>query len=265
MVIKFIKKMISKIKVYYYYFIEPKSRNFFFILIYRKLLNIFRNKKKLKETKNIIEKWCDKKKILEKNFYIKIGIKKPKDFFQNYNSFYLSAKLKQKNLNYKMGGMANLNLIYNIIEHQKPKKILETGVAFGWSTLAIILSKSFGSKLTSIDLSYPTKSSEKFVGMAIPSNLKKKFNLLRDVDYKCLVDFYLKKKKFDLVHYDSDKSYLGKIKNYDLIWKILNKRGCFISDDISDNSAFYDFIKKKKINFFYILKFKNKHIGIVYK
>ena len=25
----------------------------------------------------------------------------------------------------------------------------------------------------------------------------------------------------------------------------LNKNGCFVSDDISDNSAFYEFVKKK--------------------
>ena len=53
-------------------------------------------------------------------------------------------------------------------------------------------------------------------------------------------------------------------KNYDLIWKILNKNGCFVSDDISDNSAFYEFVKKKKFKY-YILKLNNKYIGIVFK
>ena len=38
----------------------------------------------------------------------------------------------------------------------------------------------------------------------------------------------IKKKKFDFIHYDSDKSYNGRKKNYKLIWEILNKNGvCF--------------------------------------
>ena len=264
MISNFKKKIFDKLRVYFYYLITPKSRKFFFILIYRKFLNFFKFNKNLEKKSFLVNSWCYKKKILEKNFYMKIGFKKTENFFQKHRSFYLMAKLKEKNLVYKMGGMAHLNLIYNLIKCYNPKQILETGVAFGWSTLAIILSKSQKSNLISIDLSYPTKSSYKLVGMAIPSNLKKKFTLLSGIDYEYLYKFVINKKKFDFIHYDSDKSYLGRKKNYNLIWKILNKNGCFISDDISDNSAFYEFVTKKKLKY-YILKFNRKYIGIVYK
>ena len=74
----------------------------------------------------------------------------------------------------------------------------------------------------------------------------------------------IKKKKFDFIHYDSDKSYNGRKKNYNLIWEILNKNGCFVSDDISDNFAFYHFVTSKKLKY-YVLDYNNKFIGIVFK
>ena len=127
-----------------------------------------------------------------------------------------------------------------------------------------MLSKNHNSNLTCIDLSYPTKSSNKLVGGALPANFKNKLTLYEGVDYKYLKFLYEKKKLFDLIHYDSDKSYNGRKKNYKIIWKILNKNGCFISDDISDNSAFYEFVKINKLNY-YILQFKDKYVGVVIK
>ena len=53
-------------------------------------------------------------------------------------------------------------------------------------------------------------------------------------------------------------------KNYKLIWEILNKNGCFVSDDIADNFAFYQFVNSKKLKY-YVLDFNNKFIGIVFK
>ncbi len=260
----FFKKFILKIEAYYYYFINKNSRKYFFVLISRKVSSLFKKSNDLKNLEFTITQWCKKNKLLEEVFYKKLGLEAPKDFFIDYSSYYLSAKLKQKNLNYKMGGMAHLNLIYNLIRHYKPKKILETGVAFGWSTLVLILSKTQNSELISIDLSYPTKSSERFVAKALPYNFKNKFKLFMGIDHDYLNLFKNNKKKFDFIHYDSDKSYNGRKKNYKLIWEILNKNGCFISDDISDNFAFYEFVTSQKLNY-YVLNFNNKYIGIVFK
>ncbi len=71
-------------------------------------------------------------------------------------------------------------------------------------------------------------------------------------------------KKFDFCHYDSDKSYQGRMFAYNKIWKNLKKKGIFLSDDISDNMAFFDFckIKKKKP---LIIKYKNKFLGLTVK
>ena len=258
------KRLVEKFKTYYYYLVNNNSRKYFFILISRKILNLFKVTRDTKKKNEIVQNWCNKNKISEKKFYLKIGLKKVGNFFEEKKSYYNSARLKEKKLDYKMGGMAHLNLIYNLIKHYKSQKILETGVAFGWSTLVFILAKKNHSTLTSVDLSYPTKSSYKFVGRALPSNFKKKFILLRGIDYYFLKFFNNQKKYFDFIHYDSDKSYLGRKKNYELIWKILKKKGCFVSDDISDNPAFYEFVKFNKLNY-YILSSNSKFIGVVFK
>ena len=260
----FLKKILNKFKVYFFYYLNKDTREFFFILIKRKFYTLFdiTNNNKIKN--EFINSWCDRKKITEENFYKKIGIKKWKNFFLENKTFYNSAINKQKKIGFKMGGMAHLNLIYNLTIYLKPKNILETGVAFGWSTLVFVLSKKNFSKLTSLDLDYPSMSSHKFVGMALPSNLRTKFKLLKGVDYKFLKNFKDKKKYFDFIHYDSDKSYDGRKKNYNLIWKILEKKGCFISDDISDNSAFYEFINSIKVKY-YIIKLEKKFVGILFK
>ena len=260
----FSKKLFDKLKVYYFYYIKKKSRKFFFILVWRKVFNILNKNSREKYTKDFVSEWCKKKIISEHNFYRKIGLKYSKNFFDDKKSYYLQARIKERNLKYKMGGMAHLNLIYNLNKHLMPKKILETGVAFGWSTLVFVLSKSNQASLTSIDLSYPTSSSDKFVALAVPSHLKKKFKLLKGIDNNFLKLFKQKNFSFDFIHYDSDKSYIGRKKNYDLIWQILKKKGCFVSDDISDNSAFYEFVVSKKIKY-YIIKSSSKYVGVVFK
>jgi predicted O-methyltransferase YrrM len=76
------------------------------------------------------------------------------------------------------------------------------------------------------------------------------------------------KKKFNLVHYDSDKSYYGRKKSYETLWFLIKKNGILISDDISDNYAFINFVKQKKLiknKSYFILKYKNKFIGIAIK
>ena len=156
--------------------------------------------------------------------------------------------------------------MYNLAKLKNINNILETGVANGWSSLAILLSiqESNNKKLTSIDLPYPYKNSDKYIGCAVPNNLRNNWRLIINNDKKILTDFLNKKLKFDLVHYDSDKSYDGRINSYELIWKLLNHNGILISDDISDNNAFIFFAKSKNL-IPIIYKHESKMIGILRK
>ena len=190
-------------------------------------------------------------------------IYKPQNKYKNI--FTQQKQLVNKNP-YKFGGAGDLEILYNICKINNIKNILETGVANGWSSLAILLSidGDENKNLTSIDLPYPFKDSEKYIGLAVPKNLRQKWNLIIDDDKKIINNFVLIGKKFDFVHYDSDKSYSGRIKSYNLIWKILSSKGILMSDDVSDNNAFVEFAKQKNVKY-YIYKFESKNIGIIQK
>ena len=64
--------MFEKIKVYYFYLINKNSRNFFFILIWRKILKLFIKNNKEKFSKIFILKWCGRRTISEVTFIEKL-------------------------------------------------------------------------------------------------------------------------------------------------------------------------------------------------
>ena len=120
-----LEKLFNKFKTYYYYLANENSRKYFFILISRKIFNLFNKSSDLKKANDKVFSWCKRKTISEKKFYLKIGLRKHRNFFEEKKSYYISAKLKEKKLNYKMGGMAHLNLIYNLTKYCGPKKYLK--------------------------------------------------------------------------------------------------------------------------------------------
>ena len=79
----FPKKLFNKLKVYYFYFINEKSRKFFFILIWRKINTLFNKNSGDKFNKNFILEWCNRKIISEQNFYRRIGWKNSQNFFDD--------------------------------------------------------------------------------------------------------------------------------------------------------------------------------------
>jgi hypothetical protein len=70
-----------------------------------------------------------------------------------------------------MGGPGDLNLLYAATLLLGARRIVETGVAYGWSTLAILaaLNGREGVKLVSVDMPYPKMNNEPFVGAGPPA------------------------------------------------------------------------------------------------
>ena len=252
----------KKIKILFYYL-----KNFVF---YKHLFYKFINK--LKINKEIIPKIEIEKKILKdykiyntKEFVEKV-LQKPYFLFSDCEKeqYYKSKEILKK-INVKMGGGANIDLLYSIIINSKFDRIIESGVAYGWSSLSILsaIKNKKNAKLISIDLPYPDLSSVKYIGSVVPLHLKEKWQLIRKSDRSALKTV-LVNNKFNLFHYDSDKSYYGRTWAYNLIWSYLEKDGILISDDISDNLAFTDFVNKIKVKPI-IIQFKNKYIGLIFK
>ena len=166
-----------------------------------------------------------------------------------------------------MGGPGDIHLLYAATRLSGAKRVVETGVAYGWSSLAILaaLKDCDGGKLASVDMPYPKMNNEAFVGIVVPEWLQEKWVMIREPDRNGLVKaIALLGGEIDLCHYDSDKSYWGRRFGYHLMWNALRSGGVFISDDIQDNSAFQEFVEVRKLNFS-VTEFQQKFVGILRK
>jgi hypothetical protein len=109
-----------------------------------------------------------------------------------------------------LGGGGSIDLIYFICRIIKPAYVIETGVAAGWSSYAILeaLSKNEKGHLDSSDLPYfRIEDPEKYIGILVPDELRnvKNWRLETKGDSENLNIFLAEHKKFSVVHYDSDK------------------------------------------------------------
>ena len=176
------------------------------------------------------------------------------------------AQLRANETPFHMGGAGNLSLLYNVCEQLQAGFAIETGVAYGWSSFAILLSliKRAESRLVSIDMPYPTMGNEEFVGVVVPQQFKSHWSLIREPDISGLPKAIASVPTLDLVHYDSDKSYLGRMFSYPKLYDKLRKGGVFISDDINDNLAFKHFCEGINIMPI-VIAFEQKYVGVFIK
>jgi predicted O-methyltransferase YrrM len=166
-----------------------------------------------------------------------------------------------------MGGPADLDLLYAAVRLSNAYSVIETGVAYGWSSLAILaaLEGREGAHLVSVDMPYPKMNNDDFVGIVVPDRFRKNWELVRQPDRNGLKSaLSLVGGSIDLCHFDSDKSYYGRQFAYPLLWDALSPGGIFISDDIQDNLAFQEFVEAKGAPFA-VTESAGKHVGLVRK
>ncbi|WP_419869070.1 class I SAM-dependent methyltransferase [Chryseobacterium sp. CT-SW4] len=186
-------------------------------------------------------------------------------FQETFKDILEEAKRKEAECPVKMGGAGALELIYYSCAYTEAKNVLETGVAYGWSSLAslLYLDQHTGT-LFSSDMPYLGQDSDQYVGYIVPEKLKNNWKLFRYADKESLPKIFAENKIFDVVHYDSDKSYNGRMWAYKELYAHLRSGGVFISDDIGDNSAYQDFCESHNIDTL-VIEFEGKYVGVFIK
>jgi hypothetical protein len=122
-----------------------------------------------------------------------------------------------------------------------------------------------GGRLVSVDMPYPKENKEDFVGIAVPAEWRREWTLIREPDRNGLKKAIKRLGgTIDLCHYDSDKSYPGRMFAYPILWDALRPGGVFISDDIQDNFAFRDFCAARGIAYA-VTESEGKYVGIARK
>ncbi len=152
----------------------------------------------------------------------------------------------------EMGGAGDLSLIHAAVMLSGAERVIETGVAYGWSSLAILsaLEGRDGARLVSVDMPYPGRGNEPWVGIAVPDRLREKWTLLRIPDRPGVPRaISAQGGTIDLAHYDSDKSWYGRAYAIPLLWEALVPGGILIVDDIQDNMGFAAFVDEHKPDF----------------
>ncbi len=253
--------LISKVKTLTWYLARPKYYSQMPSLFKQAL---FGSNDEASMKKNL--EWCNKYSVpTEKALNMLTGQSEFSTIESRYPAEYKEAQKRQDECPLPMGGAGNIDLIYNLCEFLKANTVIETGVSFGWSSLAILLSidKRQG-RLFSIDMPYAKMNNEDYVGVVVPQQLRSNWELIRLPDRKGIKIALDKTKSIDLCHYDSDKSYEGRMFAYPLLWNALRPGGFFISDDIQDNLGFHDFCIKNQFSPV-IVESNGKYIGVIKK
>jgi predicted O-methyltransferase YrrM len=178
-----------------------------------------------------------------------------------------AARRRGESARHKMGGGGHIELIYAIARLTAARACLETGVAYGWSSLAFLaaMEKNGDGRLVSVDRPYPGMGNEGDVGIVVPERFKHRWIIIREPDrnglHRAAGAF---PEGIDIAHYDSDKSYRGRMFGYPILWDALKPGGVFLSDDIQDNMAFADFVRHKDASFG-VVEGGGKYIGLAVK
>ena len=231
----------------------------------RKIIKNIFNRQSAFKGKEKTNLWAAKRAVSQEAAIERLFGKKSQPFSEKFSAEYAEALQKQDNCPVKMGGAGALELIYEACEFTQAKAVVETGVAYGWSSFAALKSlEKRGGTLYSSDMPYLEQNGDQYVGYIDPENLKANWKLFRHADKESLPKIFVEAPQFDVVHYDSDKAYEGMFWAYNELYPRLRKGGVFISDDINDNSAFQDFCEKNGIEPT-VVDFEGKYVGIFVK
>ncbi len=145
----------------------------------------------------------------------------------------------------ELGGAAFLEACYALVRVLQPEAVLETGVAHGYSTAAILqaLEDNGRGSLYSVDLPMFRRGVVAHTGGAVPQRLKDsgRWRLLVGPDRRVLPRLLNRVGAFDVFFYDSDKSYDGMLRTWRLAWPHMRRGAVLMVDDVQEHDAFLDF------------------------
>jgi predicted O-methyltransferase YrrM len=178
----------------------------------------------------------------------------------------IAADTKLKSLDIDLGGGGNFPLLYFLVRKIKPSNVVETGVAAGFSSQAILnaLKKNGSGRLYSSDFPYfRIKDPEKYIGYVVDDELKDNWTCLIKGDKSNLPNILSRIDSIDIFHYDSDKSYSGREWAIKLILPRMRKGGAVIMDDIQDNCYFENFVNENNVKAS-VFEYQRKYVGLFF-
>jgi predicted O-methyltransferase YrrM len=161
--------------------------------------------------------------------------------------FRAEARARLDALPVSLGGGGQFRLVHFLVRLRQPRVVLETGVAAGWTSQAILaaLAENGAGTLYSSDFPYfRLEDPQRYVGCLVDDALRPRWHLALDGDRANLARFLPEMGTIDLVHYDSDKSVEGRQFVVDAVAGRLAPDAVVVMDDIDDNTFFRDWVAR---------------------
>lgn len=166
---------------------------------------------------------------------------------------------------YDLGGGGDYRLLYFLVRHLRPGTVVETGVAAGFSSAAILqaLERNGSGRLLSSDFPYfRIPDPAKYVGVVVPHHLRANWTLFTKGDRANLPRILEAVRQVDLFHYDSDKTDEGRRFAYDTVKRKLSANAVLIFDDIQDNRHFRRLVETSNCKY-RVFSCRGKWLGLI--
>lgn len=178
--------------------------------------------------------------------------------------FELEARQRLAALDVTLGGGGHVALLHFLVRFRKPRSVVETGVAAGFSTQAVLaaMHRNGSGRLYSSDFPYfRLKTPERYIGCLVNDDLKGNWELFIRGDTANVPAILARAGTVDLLHYDSDKSYEGRRRVIDLVAPHLSQGAFIVMDDIQDNAFFRDYTQANALPF-HVFEYQGKYLGL---
>lgn len=174
------------------------------------------------------------------------------------------AEARLAEVPFDLGGGGAYDLLYLLVKLLRPRTVVETGVAAGFSSRAILtaLMENGQGELHSSDFPYfRVPDPERFIGYIVEPDLRKRWTLFVKGDAANLPKIVDAIKTVDLLHYDSDKTYAGRDFALQLLQPRFHAETLIVFDDIQDNQHFQHFVERRGKKFL-VFEFEGKWVGM---
>ena len=133
--------------------------------------------------------------------------------------------------------------IWCLIRRQRPRHVVETGVARGFTSRFILeaLARNGEGRLWSIDLPPVDRRSQAQVGVAVGGRFADRWTLIRGTSRLRLAGLLKEVGQIDLFVHDSLHSERNVRFELDLVWPVLKPGGAAVVDDVDVNYGFKSF------------------------
>ncbi|NDB89160.1 MAG: class I SAM-dependent methyltransferase, partial [Thaumarchaeota archaeon] len=188
------------------------------------------------------------------------------DFFADLKSEKYPSKKKPYPIDYSLDDNSGL-FLYMLCKIIKPTHMVETGVAYGLSSMYVLQAMEENKKgiLHSVDAVFSPWQTKDMIGSVIPSSLKNRWDFNFGSATDKLNNVLSSLGSVDIFLHDSLHTYKNMMFEFETAWPYIAPGGFLISDDIGDNNAFYDFCTKMNLDSIILKQKSGSYLGLVQK